>query len=170
MQSYSRRALYAVAGFPLKHLLTLGDCACSPYSFSARPYLGTATVFEPERDPLGGLQQSLIAVGRVTTAGLARYKSSMSSDQRFHLRRPCRRVWSYRFRKCFCCACARGRIAAPLPTCSRGSLQQDARCSARHFASMLFGATSVSRFRLYRTAAMLGTLVDRAYLKCRDMA
>ncbi len=63
-------SLYAVAGFPLKHLLTLGATALvlAVFLFSARPYLlERLTVFlNPDRDPLGAgyqLQQSLIAVG-----------------------------------------------------------------------------------------------------------
>ena len=62
--------LYAVAGFPLKHLATLavGAFVAAVILFAARPYLlERLTVFlHPDRDPLGAgyqLQQSLIAVG-----------------------------------------------------------------------------------------------------------
>lgn len=63
-------ALYAVGGYPMKHLLTLGVIGLigATVLFSVRPYLlERLTVFiNPDRDPLGAgyqLQQSLIAVG-----------------------------------------------------------------------------------------------------------
>lgn len=63
-------ALYAVGGYPMKHLLTLGiiGLIVATVLFSVRPYLlERLTVFiNPDRDPLGAgyqLQQSLIAIG-----------------------------------------------------------------------------------------------------------
>lgn len=63
-------ALYAVGGYPIKHLLALGVVALigATVLFSVRPYLlERLTVFiNPDRDPLGAgyqLQQSLIAIG-----------------------------------------------------------------------------------------------------------
>ncbi|TSC83830.1 MAG: Stage V sporulation protein E Required for spore cortex synthesi [Parcubacteria group bacterium Gr01-1014_17] len=63
-------ALYAVGGYPMKHLLTLGIVGLigATVLFSVRPYLlERLTVFiNPDRDPLGAsyqLQQSLIAIG-----------------------------------------------------------------------------------------------------------
>lgn len=63
-------ALYAVGGYPLKHLLALGVVVLigATVLFSVRPYLlERLTVFiNPDRDPLGAgyqLQQSLIAIG-----------------------------------------------------------------------------------------------------------
>lgn len=63
-------ALYAVGGYPMKHLFTLGVVGLmgAAVLFSVRPYLlERLTVFiNPDRDPLGAgyqLQQSLIAIG-----------------------------------------------------------------------------------------------------------